>query len=397
MEDLMNRLSWWSLWTRMVTPREVDADLARQEYTVRIILSLLVIFMAVASVVFIPLFLAGMVSYAFPMSGVLALAFFGGGLWWTDRGYWRITAYLPALVVYLAALYGNILQGTATGSVMFYLLAVLLVGIVGINWAQWAAAGICFVTYLAIGLAVQQGYLHSSVPDPNPLARWSTNFVLALGIAVLLQQFINRQLEKALLQTRSYLAQLTTAHAQLVEEERGRQAAQEELQVAENERLLAERNLLAAEAARAQLLEQQASMQQEMIAAQQRVLKELSTPIIPVLDQVIIMPLIGAVDSLRAKDLTRALLAGIQTYQAKVVILDITGVSIIDSGVANHLNKTIQTARLKGARTIVTGVSDAVAETIVELGIDWSDIETRRNLQSGLMSALESLGYRIHQ
>ncbi len=393
----MDRLSWRSVWKRIITPREVNADLARQEYAVRLILSLLVIFMMVASVVFIPLFLAGMVSYAFPLSGVVALFFFGGGLWLTDRGHWRITAYIPAVVVYLAALYGNILQGAATGSVLFYLLAVLLVGIVGINWTQWLAAVICFVTYLGIGIAVQQGYLHSSVPDPNPLARWATNFVLALGIAVLLQQFINRQLQGALEQTRSYLAQLTAAHDQLMEEGRVRQVAQDELRAAENERLLVERNLLTAEAERAQLLEKQAAMQQEMIEAQQRVLKELSTPIIPVMDQVIIMPLIGAVDSFRAKDLTRALLAGINAYQAKVVILDITGVPLVDSGVASNLNKTIQTARLKGARTIITGVSDAVAETIVDLGIDWSDIETRRNLQSGLMSALESLGYQMRR
>jgi rsbT co-antagonist protein RsbR len=74
-----------------------------------------------------------------------------------------------------------------------------------------------------------------------------------------------------------------------------------------------------------------------------------------------------------------------------VVILDITGVSVVDSGVAVHLNKAIQAARLKGAHTIVTGISDAVAEAIVDLGIDWSGIETLTNLQTGLLTALNSL------
>jgi PAS domain S-box-containing protein len=139
-------------------------------------------------------------------------------------------------------------------------------------------------------------------------------------------------------------------------------------------------------------------LQQKVIDAQRQALKELSTPIIPVMDapngagSIIVMPLIGSIDSMRAGDITRSLLAGISKYRAKVVILDVTGVPIIDSGIANHLNKTIQAARLKGAHTIVTGISDAVAETIVDLGIDWSDVETLSDLQTGLLVALNRHG-----
>jgi DNA-binding LacI/PurR family transcriptional regulator/anti-anti-sigma regulatory factor/putative methionine-R-sulfoxide reductase with GAF domain len=136
-------------------------------------------------------------------------------------------------------------------------------------------------------------------------------------------------------------------------------------------------------------------LQQEVIEAQRQAIQELSTPVIPIMERIIVMPLVGSIDSIRARDITRALLAGIREHRAKVVILDITGVPIVDSGVANHLNKTIQAARLKGARTIVTGISDAVAETIVDLGIDWSQIETLTNLRTGLRSALVSLGLRI--
>jgi rsbT co-antagonist protein RsbR len=107
-----------------------------------------------------------------------------------------------------------------------------------------------------------------------------------------------------------------------------------------------------------------------------------------VLEGVIVMPLIGSVDTTRARDVTRSLLAGIREHRAKVVILDITGVPVVDSEVAAYLNRTVQAARLKGARTVVTGVSDAVAETIVDLGIDWSEIETLRDLQTGLQSVL---------
>lgn len=146
--------------------------------------------------------------------------------------------------------------------------------------------------------------------------------------------------------------------------------------------------------------EERTRLQQEVIEAQQHALQELSTPIIPVLElaergSVVVMPLIGSIDARRAKEIMRSLLAGIREYRAQVVILDITGVHVVDSGVASELNKAIQAARLKGAQTIVTGIADAVAETIVDLGIDWSDISTVGDLQTGLLIALERLGYQL--
>jgi DNA-binding LacI/PurR family transcriptional regulator/anti-anti-sigma regulatory factor len=115
-------------------------------------------------------------------------------------------------------------------------------------------------------------------------------------------------------------------------------------------------------------------LQQEIIESQRSAIRELSTPVIPIMERIIVMPLVGSIDTMRARDITRSLLAGIREHRAQVVIVDITGVPIVDSGVADHLNKTIQAARLKGAQTIVTGISDAVAETIVDLGIDWSGV-----------------------
>ena len=147
--------------------------------------------------------------------------------------------------------------------------------------------------------------------------------------------------------------------------------------------------------ARKQAEEAREQLQQDIINAQKQALQELSTPIIPLLNRIIVMPLVGSIDSMRARDITRALLAGIQAHRAKIVIVDITGVPLVDSGVVSHLNKTIHAARLKGARTIITGVSDAVAETIVDLGIDWSKIDTLRDLQTGLIAALSSLGVRL--
>jgi PAS domain S-box-containing protein len=136
-------------------------------------------------------------------------------------------------------------------------------------------------------------------------------------------------------------------------------------------------------------------LQQEIIEAQQRAIQELSTPVIPVMDRILVMPLVGSIDTLRAKDIMRTLLTGIREHRARVVLLDVTGVPIMDSGVVNHLNKTIQAARLKGAHAIVTGLSDAVAEAIVDLGIDWSGVMTLSDLQTGLLTALNSMGFKL--
>jgi PAS domain S-box-containing protein len=141
--------------------------------------------------------------------------------------------------------------------------------------------------------------------------------------------------------------------------------------------------------------EERERLQQEIIEAQRRAIQELSTPVIPIMDRIIVMPMVGSIDSMRARDITRSLLEGIGKHRAKIVILDVTGVSLMDTGIVNHLNKTIQAARLKGAQTIVTGISDAVAESIVDLGIDWSAITALSDLQTGLVIALERLGLKI--
>ncbi len=141
--------------------------------------------------------------------------------------------------------------------------------------------------------------------------------------------------------------------------------------------------------------EVQERLQQEIIEAQRLALQELSTPIIPVMDRVIVMPLVGSIDTMRARDIMRALLEGISAHRASYVILDVTGVPIMDTGIVNHINKTIQAAQLKGAQTIVTGISDAVAEAVVDLGIDWSAVETLSDLRTGLIVALNRMGIEL--
>ena len=129
--------------------------------------------------------------------------------------------------------------------------------------------------------------------------------------------------------------------------------------------------------------------QEQLIAAQQAALVELSTPLIPLADGVIVMPLVGAIDSRRAQQIMETLLEGIGANQAEIAILDITGVRVVDTQVANALIRAAQAAKLLGAQVVLTGISAEVAQTIVHLGADLASVVTRSNLQHGIAYALE--------
>jgi len=121
--------------------------------------------------------------------------------------------------------------------------------------------------------------------------------------------------------------------------------------------------------------------QEEQLRAQQAMLRELSTPLIPLTDNLVVMPIIGTIDSTRAQQIIEVLLEGINTYGAETAILDITGVRVIDTQVADALIRAAQAARLLGSEVILTGISPEVAQTLVHLAIDLSGIVTYRDLR----------------
>jgi rsbT co-antagonist protein RsbR len=126
---------------------------------------------------------------------------------------------------------------------------------------------------------------------------------------------------------------------------------------------------------------------ERVIREQQEAIRELSTPVLQVRPRLLILPIIGVLDSQRARQLTEQLLGAIQSHRAKLVVIDITGVASIDVEVANHLVHTVEAARLMGASAIVTGLSSRIAQTLVDLGIDLSMLRTVGDLQGGLEEA----------
>src|SRR5262245_38964004 len=134
---------------------------------------------------------------------------------------------------------------------------------------------------------------------------------------------------------------------------------------------------------------------ERVIRQQQEAIRELSTPVLQVRERLLILPIIGVIDSQRARQLTEQLLRGIRNNRAKVVVVDITGVPTIDSTVANHLVQTVEASRLMGASVIITGLSSEIAQTLVTIGVDLSKMTAVGDLQGGIEQAERLLGYEV--
>ena len=134
------------------------------------------------------------------------------------------------------------------------------------------------------------------------------------------------------------------------------------------------------------------SEREQTIQLQSRVIRELSTPVLPVLDGVLVMPLVGAIDSQRASQITERLLEGVGESQSSLVILDITAVPVVDMSVAQHLLGAVRAVGLLGARCVLVGVRPEVAQALVSIGADLSGLTTQRDLKAGLLYVLRQRG-----
>ncbi|MBV9790016.1 MAG: STAS domain-containing protein [Chloroflexi bacterium] len=134
---------------------------------------------------------------------------------------------------------------------------------------------------------------------------------------------------------------------------------------------------------------------ERMISEQNMQLRELSTPLMPIHQGVLVLPLVGQIDPRRASQVMETLLEGISAQSADVVIMDITGVPVVDTQVANYLIQAARAARLLGAKIVLVGIGPEIAQTIIQLGVDLSDITTRANLESGINYALGLQGLAI--
>jgi len=130
----------------------------------------------------------------------------------------------------------------------------------------------------------------------------------------------------------------------------------------------------------------------EAMAAQSRSLVEMSTPVTQIWEGVLFLPIVGIVDSKRAQEIMNATLTKISQTQSRAFIMDISGVAVVDTAVANYLIKVTKATRLMGCECTISGLSPAIAQTIVELGIDVGSVTTTATMQDALVDAFKRLG-----
>ncbi|MEM8531678.1 MAG: STAS domain-containing protein [Chloroflexota bacterium] len=135
--------------------------------------------------------------------------------------------------------------------------------------------------------------------------------------------------------------------------------------------------------------------EQEQARQLRDVVRELSTPIVPIYEGILVLPLVGAIDDQRANEINEQLLEAIVQYQAEHVIIDITGVLVMDTNTTNLLLMTARAVSLLGSRVVLVGISPEVAQTVVSIGSNLHDMKTLSNLQAGLAYALSENGLSV--
>ncbi|NJL34897.1 MAG: PAS domain S-box protein [Chloroflexaceae bacterium] len=133
---------------------------------------------------------------------------------------------------------------------------------------------------------------------------------------------------------------------------------------------------------------ERAALQQQVIDGQQAAIRELSTPLLPIGDEIIALPLVGTIDNIRALQVMESLLEGVARHRATIAIVDITGVSLVDTYVAQALVQAAQAVQLLGAQVVLTGIQPQIAQTLVHLGVNLQGIVTQSTLQAGIAYAL---------
>lgn len=143
------------------------------------------------------------------------------------------------------------------------------------------------------------------------------------------------------------------------------------------------------------VVETYSTMTNETISRQSRSLMAMSTPVTEIWEGVLLLPIVGVVDSQRAQDIMTAMLAKVAETASKIAIMDVAGVAVLDTAVANHLIKVTKATKLMGCKCTISGVSPAIAQTMVELGIDVGDIHTTSTLRDALANAFRHIGVSL--
>lgn len=145
------------------------------------------------------------------------------------------------------------------------------------------------------------------------------------------------------------------------------------------------------------VLDEISRLQKEKIGEHNALLLEMSTPVTPIWEGILLLPLIGIIDSSRTQDIMNKSLSKIAETRSKVFVLDISGVGAVDTSVANQLIRITKATRLMGCESIISGISPAIARALVELGVNVGEVKTTSTLRDAFEAALKLVGGEIHQ
>ncbi|MBN1485097.1 MAG: STAS domain-containing protein [Chloroflexia bacterium] len=340
-------------WERWIRPLSTDANTARQEQLVNILsLGGMIGGLAYFLALLLLFFFEGELQVASIIGALLALGMSGLAYRLCRSGRGPLAAIIIVVAASGIGLYAAYARGSLSVSVVVLTTSVVFAGMAIGRRAAWITTIVEFILFVLLVLA--EHYWHLYTP---PIGHSPTSGIALTAVALGLLTLVT-------VQTLNVLAQ---SLQQSMEREAALRAAD-----AEKGELLAE-------------LRQRERARQRLVEAVQ----ELGSPVIPLAKGVIAMPLIGAIDSGRAVAITRSLLQGVADHQAEAVLVDITGVAVVDTAVAGALVRAMAGVRLLGAEPVLTGILPEVAQTIVELGLDMSGVVTMASLQEGLRYVLE--------
>jgi len=140
---------------------------------------------------------------------------------------------------------------------------------------------------------------------------------------------------------------------------------------------------------------QQLTLQMKELEERDEMIRKLSTPLVEVWDGVVMLPLMGFLDTARLDQVTNSILEHLATARAEIVVIDVSGIATVDTSTANYLLRTVQATRLMGSETILTGIRPDVAMTLETLGVDMSSVKTYGTLREGLKYAFAKTGFKV--
>jgi anti-anti-sigma regulatory factor len=270
--------------------------------------------------------------------------------WLAQRGYLEAGAFLFA--IYSTLSIGGItlfIPATFPWAAITLVVLIILMGMVLDPIAAYAVAFFGGVLYVVLNLLIRRQLITPlDIPDVAVLIIGGLFYTTIFFLVAFLSWLATSGLKQALQESRQRADEL-------------QEASQRQAQ------MLAE-------------LEERTAEQARLLA----LVEELSTPVIPIFEDTVALPLVGGIDSRRAQRITADLLEGISQRRAKIAIIDVTGVPAVDTAVVNSLMQAVQAAELMGCQVVLTGIRPEIAHTLVLLGVDLGKVVTLRNLQSGI-------------